>query len=355
MFLAPVLTVIRASGFGSSFGVATLLIGSCAVLPNESDTLRIKRVEEAVLPTASVALEAEQTKTAKRLYLRLLEVERENDEREERHFRGSGPGADVRRIDRSELRPYAIKVGGKFYVRIGAFDIRSDARAVASELGRVTSELVDVVEFGMGDGRNAVRLYRVLAGPIASQARLIELVATLEGMGYGAERVPAPVASESERAAEPDPAPSTGQRTAGPELVEVFPEPVGDEATASTQGTQPAPETQEAVAMSGADAQRSGADSEEADPAASDPGTNPAFVVHRGSERFLQIGAYAARSTANALVAELRGQIDGQLRITEVLRGGGEPIYRVRIGPIASDESLLELVNAVESLGYFVE
>ena len=75
MFLAPVLTVIRASGFGLAFGVATLLIGSCSVLPNESDSLRIKRVEEAVLPMARIALEAEQTETARRLYLRLLDVD----------------------------------------------------------------------------------------------------------------------------------------------------------------------------------------------------------------------------------------------------------------------------------------
>ena len=115
-----------------------------------------------------------------------MEPRREIDEREEQRSRNSSSGADVRRIDRSELRPYAIKVGGEFYVRIGAYDIRSDARAVASELGRVTTELVDVVEFGMGDGRNAVRLYRVLVGPIASQAGLIELVATLDEMGYGA-------------------------------------------------------------------------------------------------------------------------------------------------------------------------
>ena len=80
-----------------------------------------------------------------------------------------------------------------------------------------------------------------------------------------------------------------------------------------------------------------------------------AFIVHEDSERFLQMGAYAARSTANALVSELRGQVDGDVRITEVLRGGGEPIYRVRIGPIVSDEALWALVEAVESLGYVVD
>ena len=612
MFLAPVLTVIRASGFGSAFGVAALLIGSCAVLPNESDTLRIKRVEEAVLPMARVALEAEQTETAKRLYLRLLEVDpnsvtarmglgdiavasrdsaeaarwyaaavahatraderhtallahgraalaggelkaarksfsrltsqRENaptqsvawglnglglvallegdiraairlmeqavllapeenrlsenlsraldlsagtapeptsadqvrdmmvapdsatlrdgqnptgtpratppveedlvedrkreepvreadrtrrvDEREEPHPENNGPGADVRRIDRSELRPYAIKVGGEFYVRIGAYGIQSDARAVASELGRVTTELVDVVEFGMGDGRNAVRLYRVLVGPIASEAGLVELVATLEEMGYGAARVPTSVASESEESAAPKPAPSTGQRSAGPELVEVFLEPAADETTTSTQETQPAPkpEPEDANARSGSDEKVSEADidvasTEVADPAASDPvtagddagptprvgdtdvasrgvasevraapspgpeqqvavatfaevvpssenldpqggGSTPRDIAGNGVQhpealpQFLQVGAYTVRSTAEKLAAEVGSVARASVRVVEAELANGETMYRVQVGPIGSREMMTELSQMLISGGY---
>ena len=611
MFLAPVLTVIRASGFGSAFGVAALLIGSCAVLPNESDTLRIQRVEEAVLPMARVALEAEQTETAKRLYLRLLEVDpnsvtarmglgdiavatrdsaeaarwyaaavahatraderhaallahgraalaggelkaarksfsrltsqrenvptlsvawglnglglvallegdirgairlmeqavllapeenrlsdnlsraldlsagtapestsadqvrdmvvapdsailreenptgtpratppveevlvedrmreapvreverrREVDEREERLPRDSGPLADVRRIDRSELRPFAIKVGGGFYVRIGAYDIHSDARAVASELGRVTNELIDVVEFGMGDGRNAVRLYRVLVGPIASEAGLVEFVAALEQMGYGAARVPSSVASESERSAVPEPAPSTAQRSAGPELVEVFLEPAADETTTSTQETQPAPkpEPQEANARSRPDEKVSEADidvasTEVADPAASDPvtagddagpsprvgdadvasrgvasevraapsprpeqqvavatfaevvpssesldpqggGSSPRDIAGNGVQhpealpQFLQVGAYTVRSTAEKLAAEVGSVARAPVRVVEAELANGETMYRVQVGPIGSREMMTELSEMLISGGY---
>ena len=625
MFLAPVLTVIRASGFGSAFGVATLLIGSCSVLPNEGDTLRVKRVEEAVLPMARIALEAEQTETAKRLYLRLLEVDpasvtarmglgdiavarrdsseatrwyaaavaharrpderhaallahgraalsggdlnaarksfarltssredastlnvawglnglglvallegdirgaiklmeqavllapeeqrlsdnltraldlstgivpesagaermqdmvvapgpaplqdaqqptraeqapapveedsvedqareesirepdrtRQVDEPEQRHTGNHAPGADVRPIvqpivqpiDRSELRPYAIKVGGEYYVRIGAYDMRSDARAVASELGRVTPELVDVVEFGMGAGRNAVRLYRVLVGPIASRAGLIELIAALDNVGYGEARVPPSVASETVRTAVPDRTPSTGQRAAGPELVEVSLEP-GDEAAApqpSAQETRavPEPEPQGAVAMPGDDAEVSAvqvevASSEPSDSSVNGPATteedagttrnvddagvaptvvapgnsatsepqqedmvpamtsaavghsqgadaeataqrdisSPNGLAHNGVEnpaaepRFLQVGAYTVRSTAEALAAEVGRVARVPVRVVEAELANGETMYRVQVGPIGSRAAMMELSEMLTSGGY---
>ncbi len=80
-----------------------------------------------------------------------------------------------------------------------------------------------------------------------------------------------------------------------------------------------------------------------------------AFLVHENTERYLQMGAYAVRSAADELAAELRGEIEAEVRITEVSPNGGNPIYRVRIGPIASDDSLLKLVEAVESLGFVVD
>lgn len=90
-------------------------------------------------------------------------------------------------------------------------------------------------------------------------------------------------------------------------------------------------------------------------PSVETDGTRTAFVVHDESERFLQMGAYEDRSAANALVSELRGRVDIEANITEVLRGGGKPLYRVRIGPITSEEALIGLVEAVESLGYVVD
>ena len=675
VFLAPVLTAIRASGFGSAFGVATLLIGSCSVLPNETDTLRVKRVEEAILPMARIALEAEQAETAKRLYLRLLDVDpgsvmarmglgdiavARRDSREaarwyaaavalsprgeERHaallahgraalaggeldaarksfarltsaredapsesvawgLNGLGlvallegdiraairlmeravllvpeepmlsdnlsraldlsagmapeaavadpmrdmvaapdpatplvgrnparsaeappveedfveyrnreepirareieeeqtrvdptreprrrrPGAevsgtDVGPTDRSELRPYAIKVGGEYYVRIGAYDMPSEARAVASELGGVTAELVDVVEFGMGDGRNAVRLYRVLVGPIASSARLIELLAALDDLGYGSPRVPPSVAHESERATVPDPAPSKGRRAAGPELVEVSLETVGgdaaaDRTSARTAVATPEPEAASADATSGVDAAASGIESEgafadapdvAADAASEESGPSPSVVGPGGialenesapasrpddrlpdapsaerapsdapdaapdtaveesgassgaggiaspdaapesgtvaasraddelpdapsaesggrapspldadseagarvvdsspaapvldgiedpadAPQFLQVGAYTVRSTAEALAAEVGGVARAPVRVVEAELPNGETMYRVQVGPIGSREAMAQLGDKLISGGY---
>ncbi len=694
MLLAPVLTVIRASGFGSVFGVAALLIGGCSVLPNEGDALRVKRVEEAVLPMARVALEAEQIETAKRLYLRLLDVDpgsvkarmglgdiaverrdsaeaarwyaaavahaRRADERQEAllaHGRaalsggaleaarksfsrltspregaptpsvawglnglglvallegdiraaiglmeqavllapeesrlsdnlsraldlsagmapesasadqlrgmaaepdsallGNGrdaresaresppatirtdagrkadprpteaerprpgaetvrgedetpdettgemdrtraererqgpesddPGVDVRGIDKSELRPYAIKVGGEYYVRIGAYAIPDAARAVASELGRVTTELVDVVEFGMGNGRNAVRLYRVLVGPIATEAGLIELVAALDDLGYGAARVPPSVASESRAEKRADPAMSAGQRSAGPELVELSLDPGRDDTdepptTAGEVGasrqtehgaatvepeeapTVPDPPVPGEIAKSGVDVEASGIDAElsgtdaevpgtdaeaasgEArEPAASDgatmvgdagrarrvgdrdaesgdiaiapehgappaaepeeeetvtrpaeeapssadpsgdPSADPSGISsgnpfgdpgpvetteRRGSSpadvaasemrsdaeaRFLQVGAYTVRSAAEALAAEVGRVARAPVRVVEAELADGETMYRVQVGPVGSPEAMAELGELLISGGY---
>ncbi len=681
MLLAPVLTVIRASGFGSAFGVAALLIGGCSVLPNEGDALRVKRVEEAVLPMARVALEAEQIETAKRLYLRLLDVDpgsvkarmglgdiaverrdsaeaarwyaaavahaRRADERQEallahgraalsggaleaarksfsrltspregapspsvawglnglglvallegdiraaiglmeqavllapeesrlsdnlsraldlsagmapesasadqlrgmaaepdsarlgdgrdaresaresppatirkdagrkadprpteaerprpgaetvrvedetpdetigevdrtraeRERQGPGsddPGVDGRGIDKSELRPYAIKVGGEYYVRIGAYAIPDAARAVASELGRVTTELVDVVEFGMGNGRNAVRLYRVLVGPIATEAGLIELVAALDDLGYGAARVPPSVASESRAEKRADPAMSAGQRSAGPELVELSLEPGRDdtdeppttagEVGASRQtehGTATAPvEPEEAptvpdppvrgeIAKSGVDVEASGIDAEvpgtdaeaasgeargpaasdgaamvgdadrarrvgdrdaesgdiaiapergappaaepeeeetvtrpaEEAPSSADPsgissgnpfgdpdpvetterrGSPPADVAASemrsdAEARFLQVGAYTVRSAAEALAAEVGRVARAPVRVVEAELADGETMYRVQVGPVGSPEAMAELGELLISGGY---
>ena len=368
---------------------------------------------------------------AKEEQIREADRVRQIDEREERRPENPVPGADVRRIDRSELRPYAIKVGGEYYVRIGAYDMRSEARSVASELARVTTELVDVVEFGMGDGRNAVRLYRVLVGPIASRAGLIELIAALDNVGYGEARVPPSIASESGRAAVPDRASSAGQRAAGPELVEVSLEPVGDEAAAPQTPAQeaqavPEPSPRGATAMSGDNAGVSAvqvevASSEPADPVANGPATteeyagtsrnvddagvaptgvapgvsatsapqqedrvpvvasaaeapasqdtdpeataqrdvsSPVGLAHNGVEnpaaepRFLQVGAYTVRSTAEALAAEVGRVARAPVRVVEAELVNGETMYRVQVGPIGSREAMMELSEMLTSGGY---
>ncbi len=558
MFFAPVLAVIRASGFGVSFSAATLLIGSCSILPNETDAVRIQRVEEAVLPMARIALEAEQTETARRLYLRLLEVDpnsvgarmglgeiavarRDSAEAarwyaaavsqatqaEERHAAllahgratlaggdlaaarksfsrltsskenapaataawglnglglvtllegdirvaisfmeqavllvpeekmladnlsraldmsagivpesarademdnmatapspapspdeqppaftddatavavekdvlevgpaveslrrdpGAGRGVGTReerveedgapvgepvgkpddgRIDKSDLRPYAIEVGGQYFVRIGVYAIEAAAQDFASELRRITTESVDVSEFGMGDGSDAVKLYRVVIGPIESRAGLTELVETLEGMGYGAARVPAADASEAEPAADLELAPSAEQTQAGPELVEVFLEPLGIEADV----TQTVAQQSQTIPEPGPGAQRPVAASGGAEVAPFDEGIDPGEMATDASlspnggdgtddldaPQFLQVGAYTVRSTAEALASEVGSVARAPVRIVEAELANGETMYRVQVGPIRSRRMMTELSGMLMSGGY---
>ena len=549
MFFAPALTVIRASGLGLAFGAATLLIGGCSVLSNETDAVRIQRVEEAVLPMARIALEAEQTETARRLYLRLLEVDPNSvsarmglgeiavarrdsaeaarwyaaaiphatqaDERHaallahgratlaageleaahksfsrltsnkedalaataawglnglglvallegdlrgairfmeqavllapeekmltdnlsralnmsagivpesarademddmamapspapspdeqppasagdatavavEKHVLEVGAAADPPRrdpapsrevgtpeervaedgapndgrMDKSDLRPYAIELGGQYFVRIGVYAIKAAAQEFASELRRITTEPVDVSVFGMGDGSDAVTLYRVLIGPIESRAGLTELVETLEGMGYGAARVPAADAPEAEPAANLELAPSAEQTQAGPELVEVFLETLDIEADA-TQTAAQQPQTSPELAPGAASpvAASGGAEDVTAKDAGLSPNGGESGVASAGGERtddldapqFLQVGAYTVRSTAEALASEVGSVARAPVRIVEAELANGETMYRVQVGPIRSRRMMTELSGMLMSGGY---
>ena len=315
---------------------------------------------------------------------------------------GPADAPSAGRIDRGELRPYAIRVSGKYYVRMGAFDDRAAAVDLAAELRRVTTEPLDVAEFGVG--RSAVRIYRVVIGPVASRNGVIELVAALEAMGYGVTPAPPTAASDSEPTASPETSESP-QRAVGPDLVEVLVDSVEEGTTATrpvtprsratrpperevaTTGQEPSPEradpeANQKMALPATSSTHSTAltPSPPSTPSTMMRGTRTAFVVIRdfdgstppapgesqhfptrqrsgkappaeGAQRFVQVGAYSARSTADARASELRHQIDGDVRVTEVRLESGAPMYRVRIGPVA-DDSLIALVGALESLGY---
>ena len=179
MFLAPVLTVIRASGFGSAFGVAALLIGGCSVLPNEGDTLRVKRVEEAVLPMARVALEAEQTETAKRLYLRLLEVDPDSVTarmglgdiavaRRESSEATRWYAAAVAHATRSDERHAALLAHGRAALSGG------DLNAARKSFARLTSSRENAPTLSVAWGLNGLGLVALLEGDIRGAIKLME-------------------------------------------------------------------------------------------------------------------------------------------------------------------------------------
>ena len=85
----------------------------------------------------------------------------------------------------------------------------------------------------MGDGSGALRLYRVVVGPIRSRAGLVELVETLDAQGYGSVSVPSAKPMESEPVVAPR-SPLARQTAAGPELVEVLLSPEDVEAEQDT-------------------------------------------------------------------------------------------------------------------------
>ena len=271
------------------------------------------------------------------------------------------------------------------YLQVGAYTVRSTAETLAAEVGRVARAPVRVVQAELASGET---MYRVQVGPIGSREEMMELSEMLVSGGYGTVRVlPESAAADgAPRIAAPPPAVSPelrvraflvhedGQRflqmgayavrstadTLASQLRLVTSESVFVAEAPSNAGTplyrvRVGPIASEASLAKLLGALRSSYSSGWVLPSIGTDATRTAFVVHEGTERFLQMGAYAARSAADALVSELRGKIDGDVRITEVSRRGGEPIYRVRIGPIVSDQSLWALVGAVESLGFVVD
>ena len=315
-----------------------------------------------------------------------------------------------RQVDKRGLRPYAIVIGGRYFVRIGVYVVEADARALAAELRRVTTEPLDVFDFGMGDGSGAVKLYRVVVGPIRSRAGLVELVETLDAQGYGSAPVPSAKPMESEPVVAPE-SPPARQTAAGPELVEVLLSPVGVEAepetpagdsdaevatrdaelsssgdvtedggeedrvavSPSAEPEPPADEVNAEVASSDAELPPSDVTEEvgEEDRIAASPSVEPAppagdagATMYAGlspnsegtdeleAPQYLQVGAYTVRSTSEALAAEVGGVVRAPVRIVEAELANGETMYRVQVGPVRSRRMMAELSAALMSGGY---
>ena len=83
------------------------LLAACTIVPPRPDTLRVDRIEDAVLPMASAALTAGQVETARRLYTRLLDVDAESVEAR----MGLGDVAMAMREHRQAANWYLAAVG----------------------------------------------------------------------------------------------------------------------------------------------------------------------------------------------------------------------------------------------------
>ena len=66
-----------------------------------------------------------------------------------------------------------------------------------------------------------------------------------------------------------------------------------------------------------------------------------AMVVLEDGERFLQVGAYSERATAETLAAELRHLTGREVGVAETGPTNDPLLYRVRIGPLEPDDALI--------------
>ncbi len=70
-----------------------------------------------------------------------------------------------------------------------------------------------------------------------------------------------------------------------------------------------------------------------------------------GSYRYLQLGAFAAESSAQRLRAEMEGLVSAPVVVSPV-QSGDKLLYRVRIGPVSSGEELLEVQQILKDNGH---
>lgn len=88
-------------------------------------------------------------------------------------------------------------------------------------------------------------------------------------------------------------------------------------------------------------------DVEQPPPVRRAPTASSGFLVIEDEGPFVQMGAYAEASTANALVESLRRLTEQPVRVVE---GGG--LHRVRIGPLKTQQAMQALAGALRDEGY---
>ena len=141
-------------------------------------------------------------------------------------------------------------------------------------------------------------LYRVRVGPLASEARLGTVVRALANQGYVVREM-ADAQGSAERAA----------------------------ASPSGAGLPASP------------------------PPRAQPG---GFIVEEGGRRFLQLGAFGTQEAARELASDLRGRTRQPVLVEQVQRGAGT-LHRVRIGPLANEQTVADLRAEMAAAGYAVE
>ena len=78
----------------------------------------------------------------------------------------------------------------------------------------------------------------------------------------------------------------------------------------------------------------------------------PVLVVTENNLPFLQFGAYAKPANAESVAARLRDLTGQTVTISDIGDRADVSLHRVRMGPIPSGDTLLELIAALEAAGY---
>ena len=188
----------------------------------------------------------------------------------------TAPGADDAPVP---TPPRILREDGWSFVQAASYASRTPAEALAVRLREVAEHPVWVSEAQGVDGRT---WSRVRIGPVPSAADLAALTAALEDLGFGPLVVPE----------------------------EDF----------------------------------------DAQPAAA----TPPMVIEEDGARFVQAGAYAARSAAEELAARLQALTGHGTHVSASASPDHGALYRVRIGPVATYEALVVLADRLEAAGYGV-
>ena len=196
---------------------------------------------------------------------------------------------------------YVVRTDAGVFVQMGAFAEGAPAHTVANLLSDATHEIVRVE--GPQDGA-ADAFYRVRIGPVESMDALAALADRLEAEGFGRPRMSTSLAA-----------------------TQIF----GNLDEDSEDDFEDQLEGNEAIR------------------------TLDGFIVQEGAMRFLQLGAFEVRLTANQLANRLRQLTDHVVAVAETSQPDGAQIYRVRVGPIESDRSFVELASVLIANGYDID
>ena len=360
----------------------TVVVPGCSLMPPKSEHVRAREMEGAVLSMAATALETGQVETARRLFGRLLEIDPESlparmglgdvalRERETEAAAGWYLTAIACAEHVGELQA-ALLAHGRAALAAGQLE------AAKNSFARLTDPNENMSRASAAWGHNGLGLALLLEGELPGAVAAMEQAVMI---APGEKRFQANLsrALAMRRAAAPGDrlrgagADRDGSSAVGREVADSMqattasPEPVAENPSAPNADSQlpPVESAQDAGEDEGIEVSQKGPRVPGATgrilPRASGPsggspasGGVPMMVVTENGAPFLQFGAFAELSNAEA-VAEAVGEVTAEpVNISDVENEPGVPLYRVRIGPLSSGGALA-LVAEMESHGYRV-